>query len=130
MSFLGSLEECANASYKLSNGEKKLINSMIKNSPEKFSDIEKTIQQIMADGRIDLHDIPNIVHLVSQLFTIHFNIQNIDVTNIITFIVDVIIDMLPIPDISREIAITIANTSIILLKTNVNRFQNYVKTCC
>ena len=47
---------------------KNIILSIIKNNPEYFSDIEKLTGTIVADGKVDSNDIPNIIILIEKLY--------------------------------------------------------------
>ena len=47
---------------------KNIIFSIIKNNPEYFSDIEKLTGTIVADGKVDSNDIPNIIILIEKLY--------------------------------------------------------------
>ena len=49
----------------------KTINNIISVSPNTFADIEKGIQQVIKDGKIDSNDIPQLI-IIIQVFLCNF----------------------------------------------------------
>ena len=116
----------------LSDQEQRFLQSMIKNSPQCFIEIDNTISNIMSDNKVNIHDIPNMILLISQIFkTYCSNVKNINMTAIIIFIVNTCIDILPILESERQLAKQIADASISLLTTNLDFISDNVsKSCC
>jgi hypothetical protein len=135
LNILTTLQDAVNANYTLTIQDKKLLQAMMNNNPNCFDDIDATISDIIQDGKVDIHDIPKIVLLVSQLFQLHFNVKNVDMTSIVKFVVHVILEILPIPHIEVSIAEKLADTSIDLLATNLNYIEHSIEniassSCC
>ena len=65
---------------------------MMNNSPQSFQAMEKTIEGILSDGKLDVHDIPNLVLLISQIYKQGSSFKNVNLVNIIKFTVNVIIE--------------------------------------
>lgn len=130
LNLLTTLDNAVNASYTLSPRDKALLKAMMNNSPESFHQIDTTVSDIIQDGKIDLHDIPKIVLLVSQIFQMNFNIKNVDLTSIVKFVIHVILEMLPIPSMQVHIAEQLVDTSIDLLATNLTTIEHAVESCC
>lgn len=100
------------------------IHDVIQNDPELLAIIGNSVDSIVSDGVINLHDIPTIVLLLSQIFKSHFIkkiINNIGIVNIVKFILDSIIDYeyLPLPNVERTIIRNIIDISVNLLETNI-----------
>ena len=121
----------------LNTQEMDYIKNLTKNNPEIFTDIENTINDIMSDGKIDLHDIPKFILLISQIFKSHAienAVKNIDIIAVIRFIVDSMLDsgLLPLPNIEIQLIKKIADSSLDLLKmdTNIKIKYNCFKIFC
>ena len=115
----------------LTEQEKRFVKTMMTNNPQCFTDIDTTIINIIKDGIINIHDIPNIILLVTQIFkTYCLNVKNMNMTNIVIFIVNVTIDLLPISDSEHKLAKKIADASISLLATNLNTVEKYASDSC
>lgn len=100
------------------------IHNVIQNDPELLAIIGNSVDSIVSDGVINLHDIPMIILLLSQIFKSHFIkkfIHNIGIVNIVKFILDSIIDYeyLPLPNVERTIIRNIIDISVNLLETNI-----------
>jgi hypothetical protein len=57
-------------SVKLDSNTIKVINSIIKFSPDYFNDIEKLVGEIVKDNKIDSSDIPAIISLIGKLYNL------------------------------------------------------------
>jgi hypothetical protein len=116
-----------------SKGELFFLESLIKNNPVFFKDIHEEIEKIIRDRTINIHDIPEIVLLLSQIFHIHFVencIEDFGIVNIIQFIIECILDsgLFHINDVDIEILKRVVKTSLSLLKMNVTIEKEIV--CC
>ena len=95
--------------------------------------IKDEIDNILKDDIIDLHDLPQIILLISDIYNNHIfenTIENIGIPNIVQFTLDSIIDspILPLPDIEKSIIKKIIDSSLQLLKFK----SDIIKTteCC
>ena len=102
---------------------------MINNSPQSFQAMEKTIEGILSDGKLDVHDIPNLVLLISQIYKQGSSFKNVNLVNIIKFTVNVIIECF-LPGMEASIAEKLADASIDLLAMNVHYIEHIVQTSC
>jgi len=117
----------------LSKGELVFLELLIQDNPVLFSDIHEELEKIIQDGTINIHDIPDIVLLLSQIFHIHFIencIEDFGIINIIQFIIECILDsgVLHLNDIDIEILKRVVKSSLSLLKMNVTIEKEFV--CC
>jgi hypothetical protein len=53
------------------------INNIISVSPNTFADIEKGIQQVIKDGKIDSNDIPQLIIIIQVLYRLVHSLKNI-----------------------------------------------------
>ena len=86
------------------------------------------------DGKIDLHDLPQIVLIISDIYTYHIIenlIEDIGIINIVKFTLDSLIDsdILPLPNIEKYLIKKMADSSICLLKFNPNIIQKENISC-
>lgn len=83
--------------------------------------IQKTIQDILNEGSISLHDIPQLVLLITQIFQSNISVKNINILNLIQYTLDSLLEsnILPIPPQLQSVAKNIVDTSISLLNTSL-----------
>jgi hypothetical protein len=85
--------------------------------------IKTTIEGLLKeDSKLSLHDIPQLVLLIAQLFQSNFfGVKNINLLNVIKYTLDSLLDsnILPIPGGLESVAKTIMDTSIELLNTTI-----------
>jgi hypothetical protein len=85
--------------------------------------INTTIEGLLKEGgKLSLHDIPQLVLLITQLFQSNFfGVKNINLLNVIKYTLDSLLDsnILPIPSGLESVAKTIVDTSIELLNTTI-----------
>lgn len=134
------LEEILNHSLScpktLTTSEIKFLKQMTKENPSTFRDIENNFNKIILDGKITIHDIPQIVLLISNLFmdSKYKNLKNINSSNMITFIIDSVFDSGYISIEQNELTIlkTIVTTSVKLLDTNIMHSRSWYLSfvCC
>ena len=82
-------------SIKLNNSEVLFIENLCNNSPAILNKIKDEIDNILKDDIIDLHDLPQIILLISDIYNNHIfenTIENIGIPNIVQFTLDSIID--------------------------------------
>lgn len=108
----------------LNKNELDYLAQLVKTNPVIFHDIHEEVTKILQDGVLNIHDIPEIVALVTNIFHIHFVENYIDdfgVINIVQFILDIMLDtgVFHIADIEIEILKKVIKTSLVLLKMDV-----------
>ena len=108
----------------LNNDEIIYLQTLLAENPEIFSKIYENIKNIMADGKLDLHDIPQIILLISNSLNsnlIKHILVNVDIINIIQFIIDTLLEsaLLPFPDFELTIIKYVIDSSLTLLRTNI-----------
>ena len=109
----------------LNHSETEYVHFLLSNCPELFHQIGQDIEMIISDRKIDYHDIPLIILLISKIYhtgIIHTNINNIEIINIIKFIVDSILqsDYIPLPHLECYIIQQLIDSSLELLKFNLS----------
>ena len=108
----------------LSANEKQYISVLMEKNPEVFAKIQQTVDDILADGVVDLHDIPKIVLLISQMYQANVLVEfirHIRLLSLVKFTIDCLLDsgLLPIPQVEVMIIKRIVDTTIDLLSTNL-----------
>lgn len=116
-----AIDTSSASSITLKPNEITFLKGLMETSPQLFSNIETQINEIINDGKLDYHDIPNVIKIVANLLTGEFTakIHDGDIINIIQYIIDVILKQLPIPATEEYIIQSIVDTSFFLLKTNI-----------
>ena len=122
-------------SVKLTDSEVNFIEELITKYPNILNQIKDQIDNIISDGKIDLHDIPQIILLISNIYTSHIfekSIENVEIINIVKFTLDSLIDssVLPLPNIKKEIIKKTIDSSISLLNFNITTIFKKEKICC
>lgn len=119
------LDNLNSPSYNLSSEQIVWINNFMVASPESFTTITNDIKAITSDGKIDSHDIPLLIKLISDVYNsgaISSTLSN--PTNIIDFVkftLNVILDSeyLILPEIEKKVIKKIIDSSIALLTMNI-----------
>jgi hypothetical protein len=112
-------------SYNLLPEQIEWINKFIEASPEVFDIILKDILAITADGKIDSHDIPVVIKLITDVYNSRAITRNMaNSQNIIAFVkftLEVILDSkyVVLPEIEKTIIKGLIDSSISLLSMNV-----------
>ena len=109
------------------------IQKLIQDHPALFHTVEKEMNHVLEDGILNIHNIPEIVLLLSQLFEIHFiqhSIQEIGIGNLVRFTVDAVLDsnLFHLPKIETEIIKRVVDVSLQLLSADVKSSPTSV--CC
>lgn len=123
--FLDVFDKDKIGQLKLNDQEVEYIRYLLSDNPEVFQKIQLAIEEIMKDGQIDLHDLPEIVVLVSNVMHVNFISvsKKVDILNVIEYIIDTIIEsgFLPLPSVELPILERIVNSSITLLRMNLQK---------
>jgi hypothetical protein len=109
----------------LSEKEHAFMHDLLQDHPEVFGKIQATVEEIISDDKVDLHDIPKIVLLCSEIYHQHlilFLAQEVGVINLMRFTLDALIDsgIIPVPPILISIVKGIVDISMNLLAANVH----------
>ena len=119
--------------FQLNQEEINYIKFLVKKQPHIFDYMQYNINLLINNGKLDLHDLPQIVLIVADIIKINYiNINNkIDIINLIQYILDIIInsDILPLPDIEFEIINNIIDTSLQLLEIDIYFTKEKTKYC-
>jgi len=114
----------------LSHNEIEYIKYLV-NDTAAFTNIENAIKEIMRDGKVDFHDIPQIIVAISNIVSLNYIdiYKKIDKIAVIKYIINQIIDsgLLPLPAIELPIIKRIIDSSIDLLEMNLN--SNWWSKC-
>jgi hypothetical protein len=118
-----------NIYVKLNQYEIDYVYNLIKLQSQIFNSISNEIQNICYDGKIDIDDIPQIILLISKIYKSNIimnNIENIDIVSIVKFTFNSILHagILPLGNIDINVIDKIVNSSIDLLKLNIDIKKN------
>jgi hypothetical protein len=125
----------------LSPRELALINQILgdENVGAKINDL---FTKILADGKIDVYDVPNLVLVLTEIYKTHIinkGITDVNVINMIELTLDCILDsdLVPIPEMEKKIMKSIIETSLKLLETNLPAIKSgwslvygCLRSCC
>ncbi len=123
-------------SLKLSKEEIDYIKLLLSDSPELFKKIEDNINIIIKDDKLDIHDIPQLILLITSVVKIDYKNMNkkIDIINVIEYIINTIIEsgILPLPQCDVPVVKNIIFSSLELLRTNTNIKKSFFNcfSCC
>uniref|UniRef100_A0A6C0HUV1 Uncharacterized protein n=1 Tax=viral metagenome TaxID=1070528 RepID=A0A6C0HUV1_9ZZZZ len=109
----------------LTKKEHAFMHDLLQDHPEVFGKIQATVEEIISDDKVDLHDIPKIVLLCSEIYHQHlilFLAQEIGVINLLRFTLDALIDsgLIPVPALLTCVVKGIVDVSLNLLAANVH----------
>ena len=108
-----------------------VINVLINTCPDIFDELNDDIKNIIADNKIDLQDIPSLIHIITKIFNSPviksaiinhgINLEPEDIVLYIKYTLDTILtsQFLVIPEIQKTIIKKIIDTSLDLLITNI-----------
>lgn len=74
-------EEIKQKSMVLNKDYVDVINVLIKKSPALFDDVERSIYEIMKDGKVDSNDIPHLIKIIQKLYEGIFSIKSLKLSN-------------------------------------------------
>lgn len=115
--------------------EKNVIFDLLENSPEIFKQMDNAIYEILKDGKIDMHDIPQIIFIIVDILKNHEIVKVVfehdNYLNVIQFIINAILDsgVLPIPQLETDVAKKIIDSSLNLLITNLPELKKEEVGC-
>jgi hypothetical protein len=109
--------------FELTLAELEYIQHFLHNDTILFSNLVDAINNIISDGIINYHDIPQLIIVFHELFTTHIvenEIKSVRLINIIRFICDSIFDskILPIPEFEMQVIRKMVDSSLKLLSIN------------
>ena len=110
------------------------LQNVIKDQPEILSSIIAKINAIFNDGNIHYHDIPKIVLLLSTVYKEHLlekPVENVALLNIVKFSANTLLkkDVIPLPELDLVIIQKLIDSSIDLLKMEIEIVQKEEKIC-
>ena len=122
---------------KLTQKEIEYIHNIILNDHILLNNIDNCIKSILSDGKIDLHDIPKIILLLTEIYKsncIEKLVKDVGIINIIRFTLESIIDYnyLLLPYVEKSVIKNIIDTSLNLLEISIesnktkNRWLRYL----
>lgn len=137
MDVLSVLQNALDAKVPISETNRRALMHLMEKNPALFGKIQTVVLDIMQDGVIDIHDLPRLIVLVTEMFNLHIracNFPNVnDVFGILEFVVCAIIQELPFNESQRVMADNIVHSSLMLLRTDLANMKcNTVssKCCC
>jgi hypothetical protein len=97
--------------------------------------IQQTLDTILRDGNISLHDIPELVLLITQIFQSNISVKNINILNLIQYTLDALLEsnILPIEKPLQVVAKNMIDTSLTLLNTSLPTIEQEwfsIFSCC
>ena len=109
----------------LTQNEHVFMHDLLQQHPEVFGKIQATLEEIISDDKVDLHDIPKIVLLCSEIYHQHlilYIVQEVGVINLLRFTLDALIDsgIIPVPEILICVVKGVVDISLNLLAANVH----------
>lgn len=113
----------------LTKDEIEYMKTLLHEKPEVFEEISREINEILDNGKIDLHEIPQIVLLISKIYsnnmTTNTTTTRINLPNIIRYTVEFILDMETLP-YNADLATmkNVIDSSIDLLNMNLGHNEN------
>ena len=124
----------------LSTQEIECVRKIIYRDQELVESISKRINEIMKDGKVEVHEIPDIIWILVdlyQLYIIQNSVKEVSVEKIIKFCLNSMMqyNYISFGDIDKSIINNIINTSMKLLQTNMelckknsvwNRFYQFL----
>lgn len=105
---------------KMSAEETEYLKTLINDNPALFGKIQKNMENILEDGKINLHDIPQIILLITNLYSSELStskiVKAVGFINIIEFTIETLLGIFPIPNGERILIDKIVHSSLELLK--------------
>jgi hypothetical protein len=108
----------------LSVHEVAFMQTLLRDHPDVFRKMHETMDAIMADGKMDIFDVPQLVRLCSQMYHAHvvdYVMHEVGVISLIRFTLDALLDsgLLPVHGATKDVIKKVIDTSLDLLRTNV-----------
>lgn len=131
MNVLDAIQKAIDTKTDISEENKRILLSIMQKNPTFFEKMQNNVIEIMKDNKIDIFDLPQLILCISELFNMHLKIPNIDLFNILQFIIFAIIEKLPFNNNGeRELAIKMAQNSLSLLKQQLVFINTKVPDKC
>ena len=132
---LKNLDHPEKISISLNENEIKYIDELVDEYPEVFEKISNSINDIMQEKDIDIHDFPQIVYIISTVYNsnlIDKMMEKVDIINIVQYTIDSILDckIIPLSEIELSIIKQIVDSSINLLRMNMGIIKKEEDWCC
>jgi hypothetical protein len=123
-----------NISLELTIFEIDFLKNILLTKPEIFIVIKEQINDIIIDEMINYYDFPEIILIISDIYSCYLIeniIEDIGIINIVKFTIDSIINsnLFQIHEIKKEYINKIVESSISLLKFNTNFIKDEKETC-
>jgi len=101
------------------------VKNLLQDHPEVFHLIRASVTDIVADGKLNLHDLPKVVLLISQIYHAHLVknvVHHVGVVHLVKFTVDALLESgaVPLPDLEITLIKKVVDASLDLLQTNVH----------
>jgi hypothetical protein len=113
--------------------EIKYVKTIISDDPSFLDSISDNLNQIVADGKVSVHDIPQIVLVISKVIKLNFRkiVNNINVLSVVEYILHALLNsgLLPIPKVEKEILNKVIEASFKLLEMNSEVIETKCKNC-
>ena len=123
-----------NFSVTLTQEEIDYIHQLLMRYPETTKKINHLFDEMVIKRMFDLHDIPTIILVISEIYQSHIvdnEIKNINLFNLLQFTIDTILEsqMIPLPELELKLIQKIVDSSMGLLKMNVNKEVQVIESC-
>jgi len=113
--------------------EIKYVKTIISEDPSFLDSISSNLNEIVKDGKIDIHDIPQIVLVISKVIKINFRkiVNHINVLSVVEYMLHALLNsgLLPIPNVEKAILNKVVDASFKLLEMNSEIIENDCKKC-
>ena len=119
---LAIMQDSSNNFCKLTPKEIIFMTNLVKDaSGSIIPQIQQTIEGILKDGSINLHEIPQLVLSITQIFQSNISVKNVNLLNLVQYTLDVLLEsnILPIPPHLQSVAKHTIDTSLTLLNTTL-----------
>jgi hypothetical protein len=124
----------------LNPNEIQYIRDVLEKDPQLLHTIGDSIQDIISDGKLDLHDLPKVIKLISEIYKSHCIerlVEDVGVINLVKFTLDSILEFkyLPFPKGEMHLIRKYVDNSLDLLAANVEFVKTveknlYYYLCC
>ena len=104
------------------------VQNLLNKQPEVFGEINNNVQNILSDGQLTYHDVPELILVLAKLYYDHLvekMIYDVDVIRMVQFTIDALLEsgLLPIPGLEVMLIEKLVDASLALLDANVKNIQ-------
>jgi hypothetical protein len=126
---LHNLSNPKKISISLNPNEIRYIKKMVDDHPEIFDKISIQINALIQEKTLGIHDLPQIIIIISREYKIMIPDTKVDIINIVQYTIDSILDcdLIPFLEIEESIVKKIVDSSINLLRMNIKKEE---EICC